>query len=123
MPRRSLRAQLAGIVSVKPTSLARDLLGTATNATSEQLSADVDRIIQAYRRAGYRDTRVSVSASPDRAGLEDPAMTAALLAMSNQTDEIDVRYTIDEGRPTLLSTSSSSMPTRTRCSIRSCAAT
>src|SRR6185312_7423800 len=48
------------------------------------------------------DTRVSVSASPDRAGLDDPAMTAALLAMSNQTDEIDVRYTIDEGRPTLL---------------------
>jgi outer membrane protein assembly factor BamA len=94
---------LTSIVSVKPASLARDLLGTNTNATSEQLSADIDRIVQAYRRAGYRETRVSVSASTSAAGLDDPAMTAALLAFTDRdTSEVYVRYKIDEGKPTIL---------------------
>lgn len=94
-------ATLTGIVSVKAINFASDLLGTQTNATATQLSDDIDRIVQAYRRAGYREARVSVSASPQASGLNDPAMTAALLAMGS-TGEIYVRYTIDEGRPTIL---------------------
>jgi len=92
---------LTGIVSVKAINFASDLLGTQTNATATQLSADIDRIVQAYRRAGYREARVSVSASPQAAGLDDPAMTAALLALGS-TGEIYVRYTIDEGKPTIM---------------------
>ena len=94
--------QLAGLVAVKPSNLAGDLLGTNTNATSEQLSTDIDRIVEAYRRAGYREARVTVSASTDPEGLDDPAMTAALLQLGH-TGQLYVRYTIDEGRPTLLS--------------------
>ncbi|MBV8757903.1 MAG: BamA/TamA family outer membrane protein [Deltaproteobacteria bacterium] len=95
-------ADLVGIVSVKPINFASDLLGTQTFATSGQLSADIDRIVQAYRRAGYRETRVAVSASPDASGLDDPAMTAALLSLDTNNDQVYVRYRIDEGRPTLL---------------------
>jgi outer membrane protein assembly complex protein YaeT len=93
--------QLEGIVATKAFTLSGDLLGTTTNATSEQLSTDIDRIVQAYRRAGYRDARVSVSASTDAVGLDDPAMTAALLSLG-RTGQLYVRYTIDEGEPTLL---------------------
>lgn len=94
---------LTGIVAVKASNLAGELLGTNTNATSEELSSDIDRIVEAYRRAGYREARVSVSASPDPAGLDDPAMTAALVQLG-ETGGLYVRYTIDEGRPTMLST-------------------
>jgi outer membrane protein assembly complex protein YaeT len=93
---------LTSIVAVKASNLAGDLLGTNTNATSELLSTDIDRIVEAYRRAGYREARVSVSASPDPAGLDDPAMTAALVQLG-ETGGLYVRYTIDEGRPTMLS--------------------
>ena len=93
--------ELRGIVSVKAANLAGDLLGTNTNANTEQLSADIDRIVQAYRRAGYREARVAVSASTAPIGLDDPAMTAALLSL-DRGDQIYVRYTIDEGKPTLL---------------------
>jgi outer membrane protein assembly complex protein YaeT len=94
--------KLAGIVAVKASNLAGELLGTNTSATSEQMSTDIDRIVEAYRRAGYREARVSVSASPDPAGLDDPAMTAALVQLG-ETGGLFVRYTIDEGRPTMLS--------------------
>ena len=92
---------LEGIVATKAINLASDLLGTTTNATSDQLATDIDRLVEAYRRAGYRETRVSVSASTEPIGLDDPAMTAALLALG-KGDDLYVRYTIDEGRPTLL---------------------
>jgi outer membrane protein assembly complex protein YaeT len=93
--------ELTSIVAVKASNLAGDLFGTNTNATSEQLSTDIDRIVQAYRRAGYRETRVSVSASTDPIGIDDPAMTAALVQLGH-AGQLYVRYTIDEGRPTLL---------------------
>ena len=96
-------SELTGIVSVKAINFASDLLGTNTNATSGQLSADIDRLVEAYRRAGYREARITVSASPDASGLDDPALTAALLALdANGGNQLYVRYTIDEGRPTLL---------------------
>jgi outer membrane protein assembly complex protein YaeT len=93
--------QLEELVATKAINLASDLLGTTTTTTSEQMSTDIDRIVEAYRRAGYRETRVSVSASTDPMGLDDPAMTAALVSMG-QGDGLYVRYTIDEGKPTLL---------------------
>jgi outer membrane protein assembly complex protein YaeT len=93
--------ELEGIVATKPISVASDLLGTTTTTTSDQLATDIDRIVQAYRRAGYRETRVSVSASPAQIGLDDPATTAALLSLGRGSD-LYVRYTIDEGKPTML---------------------
>lgn len=91
--------RLANLVATKPAGLTGQLLGTATSPTSAQLVEDVARIVEAYRRAGYREARVSVSASPLPSGLGDPALTAGLLAL-RRGDGLYVRFTIDEGAPT-----------------------
>lgn len=77
------------------------LFGDTTATTSEALAIDVEQIHDIYRRAGYRDARVTVSAATDPAGLDSAAMTAALLAL-DRGDGIYIRYTIEEGPPTLL---------------------
>ena len=92
-------AKLANLVATKPAGFTGQLLGTTTSATSAQLGEDVARIAEAYRRAGYREARVSVSASPTPDGLGDPALTAGLLAL-RRGDGLYVRFTIDEGAPT-----------------------
>ena len=91
--------KLADLIATKPAGLAGQLLGTVTSATSAQLDEDTARIVEAYRRAGYREARVQVSASPLPAGLDDPALTAGLLA-TGRGDGLYVRFTIEEGAPT-----------------------
>ena len=92
---------LKGIVATKAAGLKGSLLGTNTAATSAQLAADVDRIVEAYRRTGYRDTRVHVAASTEEPGLRDAALTAALVG-ADRGGDLYVRYEIEEGRPTLM---------------------
>ena len=45
---------LEDLVATKAINLASDLLGTTTNTTSEQMSTDIDRIVEAYRRGRRR---------------------------------------------------------------------
>ena len=78
------------------------LFGDTTATTSEQLAIDVEQLHEIYRRAGYRDARITVSAATDPAALGSAAMTAALL-VAGRGDGLYIRYTIDEGPPTLLS--------------------
>jgi outer membrane protein assembly factor BamA len=82
--------------------LSTSLFGGNTNATSDQLAADVERIASFYHRAGYRDARVHVEAATDPAAFGSAALTAAL-AGAERGDGLHVRYVIDEGEPTLLS--------------------
>ena len=94
--------KLRELVATKATNLKSALLGTTTSATSVQLAKDHDRIVEAYRRIGYRDTTVDYSVSTDPAGLGDAALTAALLE-AQRGDDLHVRFTIHQGEPTLLS--------------------
>jgi outer membrane protein assembly factor BamA len=93
--------QLEDVIGTTQEKLSTSLFGGNTNATSTQLSADVDRLTQFYRRAGYRDVRVHVEAATDPAAFGSAALTAALAA-ADRGDSLWVRYVIEEGEPTLL---------------------
>ena len=97
---------LETVIGTTPEKLTTNLFGGNTNATSAQLAADVDRISQFYRAAGYREVRVAVEAATDSAALGDrPPASAALtaaLAAADRGDGLYVRYVVDEGEPTLL---------------------
>ena len=97
---------LETVIGTTPEKLTTSLFGGNTNATTPQLAADVDRISQFYRAAGYRDVRVAVEAATDPAALGDrPPASAALtaaLAAADRGDGLYVRYVVDEGEPTLL---------------------
>jgi outer membrane protein assembly factor BamA len=93
--------QLENVIGTTQEKLTTSLFGGNTNATSAQLSADVDRISQFYRAAGYRDARVRVEAAANPMAFGSAALTAALAA-TDPGDGLYVRYVIDEGEPTLL---------------------
>ncbi|MGH2898545.1 MAG: POTRA domain-containing protein, partial [Solirubrobacteraceae bacterium] len=93
--------QLEDVIGTTQEKLSTSLFGGNTNATSAQLSADVDRLTQFYRRAGYRDVRVHVQAATEQEALGAAALTAALAA-ADRGDGLFIRYVIDEGEPTLL---------------------
>src|SRR5205823_11359964 len=46
--------QLAAVVATKEAGLAGALFGTNAAATSTQLAADVDRLVELYRQSGFR---------------------------------------------------------------------
>ncbi|TMQ11535.1 MAG: hypothetical protein E6J90_34485 [Deltaproteobacteria bacterium] len=93
--------RLEEVIGTTQEKLTTSLFGGNTNATSAQLAADVDRILQFYRSAGYRDARVRVEAATDPAALGSAALTAALAA-TDRGDGLYVRYVIEEGESTLL---------------------
>jgi len=93
--------QLEGVIGTTQEKLSTSIFGGNTSATSGQLAADADQIVQSYRRAGYRDVRVSVDASTDPDAYGSAALTAAL-GGADHGDGLYVRYAIDEGEPTVL---------------------
>ncbi len=95
-------AQLRELVQTKESNIGGRLFGTVLAATSAELIVDQDRIKEAYARIGYPDVKVWPSASPISAGLDNAALTSALLGLETGGD-LYVRFTIDEGQPTLLS--------------------
>lgn len=92
---------LRDAIGTSAVKLSTSLLGRTTFATSGQLTADATALVDLYRRSGYREARVSVSAATDPAALGDAAMTAAL-ALADRGDGLFVRFAISEGLPTLL---------------------
>ncbi|MDQ3334253.1 MAG: BamA/TamA family outer membrane protein [Myxococcota bacterium] len=92
---------LREVLGTKTARLSRSLFGGSTAATSDVLAGDVGRIVNLYRRNGYRDARVRVTASTDPTALESAALTAALVS-ANRGQGLYVRFTIDEGLPTLV---------------------
>ncbi|HVK85877.1 MAG TPA: BamA/TamA family outer membrane protein, partial [Kofleriaceae bacterium] len=93
---------LSELIATKPAGgFSSSLFGSSKAPTSLQLAADVDRIVSAYRRAGYRDARVWVTAATDPAALESASFAAALV-LADRGGDLYVRYHIDEGQPTLL---------------------
>jgi outer membrane protein assembly factor BamA len=97
LPEADVRAALG----TKTAKLSRSLFGGSTSATSALLADDVSRIVDLYRRNGYRDARVRVTASTDESGLESAALTAALVS-ANRGEGLFVRFAIDEGQPTVI---------------------
>ncbi len=93
---------LGALIQTKESNIGGRLFGTVLSATSAELIVDQDRIKEAYRRIGYPDTKVWPSASPTYASLDNAPMTAALINLDAGSD-LYVRFTIDEGDPTLLS--------------------
>ncbi|MBA3396633.1 MAG: BamA/TamA family outer membrane protein [Deltaproteobacteria bacterium] len=94
-------AELRETIGTKEVRFSRTLFGSSTAATSELLANDVDRLADLYRRKGYRDARIRVSASTDPIALGSAALTAALVSAERGTG-LHVRFTIDAGLPTLL---------------------
>ncbi len=100
---------LSELIATRAYRLSSDVLGTARNATSQLLGADVDRIREYYRRAGFREAQVGVAASPGcpydedhpDCAVGDAALTAALVA-TGDGDNLYVRFTIDPGERTML---------------------
>jgi outer membrane protein assembly factor BamA len=93
--------KLRELLATKVASGAGSLFGTTAAATSEQLILDQERIKEAYRQAGYPNATVFPSASVREAGLDSAAATAALLGVDDGST-LFVRFTIDEGEPTLV---------------------
>jgi outer membrane protein assembly factor BamA len=94
-------AQIDDVLGTKEGRFARSLFGGTTHTTSDILAGDVTRIVDLYRRNGYRDARVKVTASTELSGLDSAALTAALVA-ADKGEGLYVRFTIDEGQPTLV---------------------
>lgn len=94
-------ATLAATIGTREARMSASLLGQSAAATSAQLAADVDAIAAAYRRAGYREARVRVDAATDPSGLGSRALAAALVLAERGTG-LFIRFTINEGLPTLL---------------------
>jgi outer membrane protein assembly factor BamA len=92
---------LTAAIGTKPARLSTTLLGANTAATSAVLASDVDRLVNLYRRNGYRDVRVRVRASTDPRALDSVALTAALL-VADRGEGLYIQFSIDEGLPTLL---------------------
>lgn len=99
--RRFTDADLQGAIAIRQAKLSTTLLGNQASATSEQLAGDVERLVSLYRRAGYREARVRVEAATSELALGSAALTAGVL-IAERGDGLYVRYTIDEGLPTLL---------------------
>jgi outer membrane protein insertion porin family len=95
------RDELAETVGTRPARLSTSLFGSNTAATSALLASDVDRLVDLYRRSGYREARVRVTAATDPAGLDSAALAASLV-LADRGEGLYVRFTIDEGQPTLL---------------------
>lgn len=93
--------ELEDAIGTKQARLSTSLFGKNTAVTSALLATDVDRLADVYRRAGYRDAHVRVSAATDPAALDNAALTAALL-LADRGEGLYVRFTIQEGQPTLL---------------------
>ncbi len=99
--RRKAEAQLLDAIATKPIGTTAKLLGAKATATSVDLTADVGRIQNLYKRIGYRDARVVVSAATTPIALGSSALTAALLS-ADRDDDIYVQFAIESGLPTLL---------------------
>lgn len=95
------RDELAETVGTRPARLSTSLFGSNTAATSALLASDVERLVDLYRRNGYREARVRVTAATDPIALDSAALTAALV-VADRGEGLYVRFTIDEGQPTLL---------------------
>ncbi len=99
--RKVAEAQLLDSIVTKPIGATAKLLGARSPATSANLTADIERIKGLYKRAGWREARVSVSAATTPAALGSSALTAALLSTDN-ANNIFVQFAIDAGLPTML---------------------
>jgi outer membrane protein insertion porin family len=95
------QAALREAIGTREARFSSSLFGSRTAATSVQLAADVEALVDTYRRAGYREARVRVSAATEPAALDSAALTASLV-LADRGNGLYVRYTIDEGLPTLL---------------------
>jgi outer membrane protein assembly factor BamA len=99
--RRKAEAQLLDAIATKPIGTTAKLLGAKATATSADLTADVGRLLNLYKRIGYRDARVTVSAATTPIALGSAALTGALLA-ADRNNDIYVQFAIEAGLPTLL---------------------
>lgn len=98
--RTAAEERLLDAIATKPVGTTAKLLGARAPATAQNLTADVERIKALYKRLGYRDAKVVVSAATTPAALGSAALTAALL--DDDSGEIYVQFAIDAGLPTLL---------------------
>jgi outer membrane protein insertion porin family len=95
-------SKLYDTIATKESGLRGSIFGTNTAATSARLDEDAQRVTELYRRAGYREASVSVTAATAQAGLDGAALAAALV-LAERGGDLYVRFTIDEGQATQLS--------------------
>ncbi len=94
-------SKLASLVATKPADFRNSLFGDNVAETSAQLASDVARIQDAYRRAGYRQAKVTATAATTPDGLDSGALAAALV-LADVGHDLYVRFRIEEGPPTVL---------------------
>jgi outer membrane protein insertion porin family len=96
-------AKLQDAIATKPASFRVSFIsGDNTSETAAQLEEDTRRITELYRKAGYRETRVTATASTTPDGLDNAALTAALV-LADHGGALHVQFAIVEGQATLLS--------------------
>ncbi len=95
-------AALLDVIGTREARFSSSLFGSRTSATSVRLAADVEALVDTYRRAGFREARVRVSAATDPAALDSAALAASMVLSGHGGNGLYVRFSIDEGLPTLL---------------------
>jgi outer membrane protein assembly factor BamA len=88
--------QLRSLLVTQPYRSVR-VFATTPHATTEQLSADADRIRARYAERGYLATQVEPQISPSADGLGSALITAGLVAADASVGELHVRFRIVEG--------------------------
>ncbi len=94
--------KLGDAIATHAAQFTASLFGGSAAASSTQLAADTGRIADAYKREGYRDTHVRVSVASEVGALDSAAFTAAMVSAERGDGDLFVRFTVDEGPPTLV---------------------
>lgn len=95
--------QLIEKIATRPYGSLVRLFGNAPPATAQQLQDDADSLVRTYRQAGYRRTKIEISAGPTPDSLSSVALATAQLSSSRADGGMYVRFRIEEGPPTLVS--------------------
>jgi len=95
---------LRKVIKTKPFPLLGSIgLGEGGFITDLQLKQDVDRLEQHYRQLGFPDVKVTGQIAPNPALMDRPGALAAALASGAADDgRLYVRFTVEEGKRTLV---------------------
>ena len=85
---------LRGAVATREAKFSSTLFGKRPAATSAQLAGDVERLVDLYRRGGYREARVKVSAATSEPRARQRGARPPALLVADRGDGLYVRFAI-----------------------------
>ncbi|CAN5919173.1 hypothetical protein BH11MYX2_BH11MYX2_29380 [soil metagenome] len=94
-------SQLGDVLGTAEATRTKNIFGRTTAPTTARIDADREGLLALYHREGFRDAKVSVAVATDPSALDNPSMAAGMLLAEHGTN-LYIRFTIDEGLPTML---------------------